>query len=138
MKIPTATEALGKSWGSAILEAIENYVTWIMEHHSVTQDEARQLVLAKLIAKDGKVRKSSLIDFYEGKFETTTWIPRPGMIDLQIQGTPWIKSNKTSVKVGCVQFTNEAIFEVMRIMFKQVKSDKGITHQVGNYGDSGI
>lgn len=125
-----------KSWGSAILEAIENYVAWTMEHHAVTEDAARELVLAKITAKDGKVRKSSLIDFYEGKFETITWIPRPGMVDLQIKGTPWIRSDKDSVKVGCVRFTSEALLEIICIMAKQLKADGPVLHQVGNYGDS--
>ena len=125
------------SYAAKVDAALCNWIDWVQEHHGLEDRwAAREIVLKKMEAKDGKVRKTSRIDLKDGKFVARTFMAAtPGTEPLYIDGEPHVRSTPGGVKIGCVRFSNEAIFEIMRIMVQQLKSPVPLVHQVGNYGD---
>lgn len=116
-------------------DGIENWVLFVMGTQGLTRAEAEEVVLKKIESKDGRVRKASVISIQDGKFLTTSSFPPTAETpELQISGIPHVSSDKHSVRVGCVRFTNEALNEITRLRCVQLYSQEPIVFQVGDYG----
>ncbi len=123
-------------WENRVGKSLKNWVSFVMKDQGLTRTEAREIVLKKIESKDGRVRKASIISISNGRFLTTSSFPAtPESPELEISGLPHVKSDKESVRVGCVRFTNEALNEINRLRWEQLSSREPIVFQVGDYGD---
>lgn len=122
-------------WENRAGKALKDWVSFIMKHQGLTRAEARELVLRKLEARDGRIRRASVISFADGEFLTTSrWEATEKSSEFITTGKPHVQSDTDSVRVGCVRFTNEALQEISIIRWKQNKTSEPLIYQEGNYG----
>lgn len=84
-----------------------------------------------------KPKKDKRVTFEDGEFRITTTVHLPGARSRTIVGKPWVQTTPDTVRVGCINFSVDAIYEILKCMSKQIRSEglPRLTHQVGNYGD---
>ncbi len=83
-----------------------------------------------------KPKKDKVVTFADGVFHIETTVHIPGLRSRTIRGRPHISTTPHDVRMGCIRFTNDAMHEIVRCMYRQTQTDKPVViHQIGNYGD---